>query len=309
MKTTALVLLGIALASTACSSTGAANDDASDPVSNVSALEADAVNAVPLTMAYVEVNSNNFNNIGCYTYGSPANQYFNMASIFAANINYDSASGKPVLYFNPQVDQILNGTNYVKNLQSQGIKVLLTVLGNHQNAGWACFRDEATAQDFAQQLSDAANKYGLDGIDIDDEYSNCTSNNTSLIIVASKMRAAMPNKIISKALFTDLSYFQASWNGHKLAEYLDYGFEMTYGATNYGSRLSGYLSNGMTKAKLGIGASSGGSDGPSAAQYVKDNGIGSFMVYNVTNSSQSYLSGTSNVLFGASTQVKANCLQ
>ncbi|WP_394843500.1 glycosyl hydrolase family 18 protein [Pendulispora brunnea] len=309
MKTTALFLLGIALASTACSSGSATSDDAADPESNVSALEADAVNAVPKTMAYVEVNSNNFNNIGCYTYGSPPKQYFNMASIFAANINYDSASGKPILYFNPQVDQVLNGTNYVKNLQSQGIKVLLTVLGNHQNAGWACFRDEGTAQNFAQQLSNAVNKYGLDGIDIDDEYSQCTSNNTSLIMVASKMRALMPSKIISKALFTDLSYFQASWNGHKLAEYLDYGWEMSYGSTNYGGRLSGYLSNGMTKAKLGIGASTGGSDGARAAQYVKDNGIGTFMVYNVTKSSQSYLSSTSNVLFGASTQTKANCLR
>ncbi|WP_394824595.1 glycosyl hydrolase family 18 protein [Pendulispora albinea] len=262
------------------------------------------------TLAYVEVNSNDFNNVGCYTYDSPAKPYFTFASIFAANINYDSARQKPILYFNPQVDTVLNRTSYVKNLQSLGIKVLLTVLGNHQNAGWACFRDEATAQDFASQLAAAANKYGLDGIDIDDEYSTCSTNDTSLIVVASKMRAAMPNKIISKALFSDTSYFRARWNGHKLADYLDYGWEMTYGYTNYAARLSPYLAQGMTKEKLSIGVSTGGSDGAGAAKYVNDNGIGTLMTYNVTKSSQSYLSGQSRVLYGGKTvQVKPNCLK
>jgi CHASE2 domain-containing sensor protein len=87
----------------------------------------------PFTTAYVEVNSNSFHNPGCYTYGSPAKQVFSFAVIFAANINAD-ANGKPVLYFNPQVQSTLNSGN-VAYLRSLGIKVLLDVLGNHENAG------------------------------------------------------------------------------------------------------------------------------------------------------------------------------
>lgn len=298
----------LALVCLSCSS-GEAADSSAPARESTSELVSAPRAAAPKTLAYVEVNSNDFDNVGCYTYGSPAKQFFNYASIFAANINYDDAAGKPVLYYNPNVDHVLNGTNYVKDLQSKGIKVLLTVLGNHQNAGWACFTSESVAQDFASQLAAAVSQYGLDGIDIDDEYSACTTNDTSLIMVASKMRAAMPNTIISKALFSDQSYFTATWNGHKLADYLNYGWEMTYGWTDYASRLSPYLSAGMTKDKLGIGASTDGSDGPSAAQYVKSNGIGFSMIYNVTSGSQSYLTGQSKVLFGKSTQAVAGCLK
>jgi len=280
-----------------------------EAISETSALAASPLASTVKTLAYVEVNSNDFDNVGCYVYGSPAKEFFNMASIFAANINYDDVQKKPVLYFNPNVDHVLNGTNYVKDLQSKGIKVFLTVLGNHENAGWACFTDENTATDFASQLANAVSTYGLDGIDIDDEYSACTTNDTSLIVVASKMRAAMPNKIISKALFSDQSYFTATWNGRRLADYLDYGWEMTYGWTDYASRLSPYLSAGMTKAKLGIGASTDGSDGASAATYVKNNGIGTLMTFNVTNGSTSYLTGQSNVLFSQSTKATSNCLK
>ncbi|MBS1563974.1 MAG: hypothetical protein JST39_06270 [Bacteroidetes bacterium] len=260
-----------------------------------------------LTVAYVEVNSNNFNNTGCFLYDNNK-QFFNIACIFAANINYSPSTGKPVLYYNTQVTALLNNTSYVKDLQSLGIKVMLTVLGNHQNAGWSCFTDTVTTNDFAAQLSAAIAQYGFDGIDIDDEYSACTGNDSSMIMAAYAIKKRMPGKLLTKALYKDINQFKTSWHGLKLAGILDYGWEMSYGG-NPDLRIQPYLAAGMPASKLGIGAASGDADGASIATYVKTNKLKVMMVYNLNKNSQSWLSTVSNVLFGTAATVKSGCLQ
>jgi len=263
----------------------------------------------PFITAYVEVNSNSFHNPGCYTYGSPAKQDFSFAAIFAANINAD-ANGNPVLYFNPQVQSTLTSGN-IAYLQSLGIKVLLTVLGNHENAGWGCFTTYAQADSFAVQCKNAVTQYGLDGIDIDDEYSTCTTNTSSLVIALSALRAELgSSKYLTKALFDDTQYFSATYNGKKAGDILDYGWEMTYGNTNYSGRLAPYVSAGMAKTKLGIGVDIGGTDETTAANFVKSNGYGAVMTYNISTTSQTNLSKVTKALFSnKATNVTANCLQ
>lgn len=271
-------------------------------VSNGTAL------TTPFTTAYVEVNSNSFHNPGCFTYGSPAKQVFSFAVIFAANINAD-AQGNAVLYYNPQVQSTLTSGN-VAYLQSLGIKVLLTVLGNHENAGWGCFTTYAMADSFAVQCAKAVTQYGLDGIDIDDEYSTCTTNTSSLVLAVSALRAELGStKYITKALFDDTQYFSATYNGKKAGDILDYGWEMSYGNTNYSGRLQPYINAGMAKAKLGIGVDIGGTDETTAAQFVRKNGYAAVMTYNIGTTSQTNLSKVTNALFGKATNVTANCLQ
>jgi hypothetical protein len=257
----------------------------------------------------VEVNSNSFHNPGCYTYGSPAKQDFSFAAIFAANINAD-ANGKPVLYFNPQVQSTLNSGN-VAYLQSLGIKVLLTVLGNHENAGWGCFTTYAQADSFAVQCKNAVNQYGLDGIDIDDEYSTCTTNTSSLVIALSALRAELGStRYLTKALFNDTQYFSATYGGKKAGDILDYGWEMTYGNTNYSGRLAPYVNAGMAKTKLAIGVDIGGTDETTAANFVKNNGYAAVMTYNISTTSQTNLSKVTKALYSnKATNVTANCLQ
>ncbi|MGY3055086.1 hypothetical protein ACVWYG_003297 [Pedobacter sp. UYEF25] len=256
--------------------------------------------------AYVEVNNNNFSNPGCYTYGTNAKQLFGVSVIFAANIN--SVNGAPTLYFNPQVQATLN-SGKVAYLKSLGIKVVLDVLGNHQNAGWGCFTSYAQADAFAIQCANAVVQYGLDGIDIDDEYSACTANDGSLVLVAAALRERMgANKLITMAAFNQANYFNSTYNNQKLGDILDYVFEQSYFSPNYAARLQPYISAGVPKSKLGLGFDLANNDQVAVAAYVKNNGLASAMVYNVGNNSQSKLSDMSTVLYGSATSVKANCI-
>jgi len=262
----------------------------------------------PFTTAYVEVNSNSFHNPGCFTYGSPAKQVFGFAVIFAANIN-DSSNGQAELYFNPQVYSTLISGN-VAYLHSLGIKVLLSVLGNHEGAGWGCFTSYNQADSFAIQCANAVTTYGLDGIDIDDEYSTCTTNTSSLVLAVSALRSRLGTaKYITKALYDDIQYFSATYNGKTAGQILDYGWEMTYGDTDYSGRMTPYVNAGMAKTKLLVGCDIGGTDETTASKFVVKNGYAGIMTYNISTTSQTNLSKITTVLFSSATSVTAGCLQ
>lgn len=263
-------------------------------------------------MAYVEVNDNALSNVGCYTLSSNKTPFFSMATIFAANINGDDPND-PRIFFNPQVSRLLNETHQVKDLQSKGIKVLLTLLGNHKNAGWSCITQPRAAKDFADRIADVAQKYGLDGIDIDDEYSKCAPNQTSMVMIAEALsnNPKFRGKILSKALFRDREFFQATYHNHKLADFLNYGWEMSYWSEDARARLNPYLGYGMPKTSLIIGVNTNNSPAVVAnlTAYVKQNGLGGVMVFNVTRDSGSYLSQIANIEYNQVVNVDANCLR
>ncbi len=257
-----------------------------------SITSANAQNQRPLTVAYVEVNDHDIENVGCFRYGD-GSQVFDIAVIFAANINYDGE--RATLHFNPQVTRLLKeNIHKVRNLQQKGLRVLLDVLGNHQNAGWSCFANELDAYTYATTLKDAVDLYGLDGIDIDDEYSKCErSFDDSLIKVTSALRQLMPEKIISKTLWTDSRYFASEWNGLKLHEQLDYGWEVSYGSYGANSRVLKYRNLGMAASKLGVGVSANHSSylGQLIYQEIQGSDLGGgLMVYNVRADSANFLS-------------------
>lgn len=249
----------------------------------------------PFVTGYVEVNDHDMANIGTYTYGNPAKQLFSLSVIFAANIN--SVNNVPTLSFNPQVQAVLNSTK-VADLHALGIKVVLDVLGNHQNAGWGCFTTYAQADAFAIQCANAVQQYGLDGIDIDTEYSQCTTNDNSLVLAVAALRARLgTDKLITIAAFNDSHYFTATYNGQKVGDILDYVFEQSYFSSAYASRLQPYINAGVPKSKLGLGTDLANNDQAAVAAYVKNNGLASAMVYNVSNDSQAKLSNLASALF------------
>jgi hypothetical protein len=69
----------------------------------------------PIGIMYVEVNSNNFLNVGCYTLSSTGEQLFDIGIIFAANIKYVQQQ-KHTLWLNNNVTTVLNGAGITINI-------------------------------------------------------------------------------------------------------------------------------------------------------------------------------------------------
>lgn len=247
--------------------------------------------AYAFNMAYVEVNYNNIENTSCYVRSDNNKTFFNVVSIFAANINGESPNA-PEIFFNDKTVTVLH-SSAIQHLQNKGMKVLITLLGNHQNAGWSCMTDPYAAKKFADKIVNLVNYYHLDGVDIDDEYSTCLPNNYSITMIAEAIKSnpKFSGKLLTKALYADSDYFQAIYNGHKLSDYLDYGWEMSYSDDDFENRIDTYLENGMTANKLMIGSWTA-LDYPNpydAGQFGVQMHLAGNMVYDITNTSQNYL--------------------
>ena len=128
------------------------------------------------TFCFVEVNNESILNCGEYTMKGSNKPFFDVVSIFAANINVDSETGRAHIFCNDQVSFLLkNADQIIRPLQAKGIKVNMTILGNHDESGMSSLSKEA-AEDFAKELKAYADIYGLDGFDFDDEYSKYPEN-------------------------------------------------------------------------------------------------------------------------------------
>ena len=256
----------------------------------------------PLSIAYIEVNSNSMLNVGKYTLASNGANVFDIAVVFAANINYDGTNA--YLYFNPQVQSVLdNAATQIKPLQQQGIKVELSILGNHQGAGFANFPSQAAASAFATQLSNAVTKYGLDGIDFDDEYADYGTNNTpqpnafSFVYLVQALRADMPGKLIT---LYDIgpSASSLSYNGVDVTSDFDYAWNPWYGSFSVPS--IALPKSRLAPAAVDFGSTSSGT-AASLAQQTVDGGYGAYLTYNLTSTDvHDYISAFTNVLYGSS---------
>jgi glycosyl hydrolase family 18 (putative chitinase) len=259
----------------------------------------------PVTVAYIEVNDHSMLSAGKYKLANGGAQVIDVAVIFAANINYDTTAKKAYLFFNPQVTNVLNNVaTQVRPLQQKGIKVLLSILGNHQGAGFANFPTKAAAEAFAQELADAVNRYGLDGIDFDDEYVEYGNNGTgqpnadSFIWLVQALRAKLPNKLIT--LYDIGPSSDRLVNGSKsIRETFNYAWNPYYGTW-------GVPSGPSSKSKLSPAAISytatSQSTAVSLAQRTVSEGYGVFLTYNLTESNTAtYLSAITQKLYGSNT--------
>lgn len=240
--------------------------------------------------------------------------FFNVVILFAANINGSIES--PSLYYNSQFQQLLNtnqGIAAIRALQNKGILVLMTYMGNHYPAGWSCLNNVPVERKLASQMVNDINKYDLDGIDIDDEWSTCSTQNESStynIVQAIKTNPSFGSKVITKAL-GDLGTIKYNY-----AKYLDGGWDMEYGSGMESSTVAGLLGTfqqaGIPKLGLAMGV-----DPDQGYQYTDQDsvtqmaigaiayGFGGIMVFDVngafptgTNDAASYLSRISQVESG-----------
>ncbi|GGP76956.1 endo-beta-N-acetylglucosaminidase H [Streptomyces melanogenes] len=257
----------------------------------------------PTSVAYIEVNSNSMLNVGKYSLANGGGNVFDIAVVFAANINYDTAKKSAYLYFNPNVQRVLgNAATQIRPLQAKGIKVMLSVLGNHQGAGFANFPSKAAASAFAKQLSDAVSTYGLDGIDFDDEYAEYGRNGTgqpndsSFVHLVSALRANMPNKLISLYNIGP-SATRLSYGGVNVSSKFNYAWNPYYGTW-------GVPGIALPKASLSPAAIDFGSTSPttaaSLARRTVSEGYGVYLTYNLDGSDRhTYVSSFTRQLYGS----------
>ena len=257
-------------------------------------------------LAYIEVNDENPLNAGEYTVdGVP---FFDVVSIFAANINLDN-DGRPYIYCNDQVAYVLaHADQIIRPLQQKGIKVHLSILGNHNDAGMRSLSEEGAAA-FAKELKAYADIYGLDGFDFDDEYSSYAEGSykgTSAGVVPTvdectpanylkflqTCREVMPKE---DGLAFGIYWYTATDHplGSGLEDLIDYTVYGTYGAFQeyYGQSISASL-----QAPYALNISSGVSVNDSRLQQVVDGNYGYFAFYNLkTNAMTKYMSGFNQV--------------
>lgn len=260
----------------------------------------------PTGICYVEVNNNNLLNAGAYKLQTSNSYLFNVVNIFAANINYDTSRGRAYLYSNNNVTKVLtNADTYIKPLQQKGMKVVLTILGNHQGAGICNFPTREAAKDFALQLANTVNTYGLDGIDFDDEYSEYGKNGTgqpndsSFVMLVQELKALLPDKIISFYYYGDAAS-RLSWNGLRVGDYVNYSWNAMYGT------FSAPNVPPLTKAQISPAAvwmgNTSNSTTTSLATQTKNGGYGVFMWYDLHGTNETaQLSAGTQTLYGQST--------
>ncbi|ADJ47322.1 endo-beta-N-acetylglucosaminidase [Amycolatopsis mediterranei S699] len=256
----------------------------------------------PITVAYVEVNNNSMLNVGKYALARGGGNVFDIGVIFAANINYDTTTKSAYLYFNPNVQNVLdNVSTQVRPLQDKGIKVVLSILGNHQGAGFANFPSRQAAAAFAKQLSDTVTKYGLDGIDFDDEYAEYGNNGTgqpnagSFVYLVTALRAAMPTKLISLYNIGPAAS-RLSYGGTDITSKFNYAWNPYYGT--WGVPNIALPKSGLSPAAVQIAATST-STAADLAQRTVNEGYGVYLTYNLgAADSHTYISSFTKALYG-----------
>lgn len=253
-----------------------------------------------LTHCFVEVNDENILNLGEYTMKKSGKPFFDVVSIFAANINQDAETGRVRVFCNDKVSFLLeNADKYIRPLQAKGIKVTMTILGNHDEAGMGNL-SEAAAKDFAQELKAFLDIYGLDGIDFDDEYTNYNNTNpgpgfekrsrANFARLVYECRQAFGDKLIGVYEYGSLDSPDGEVEGMKvgaIVDYMAYGYYQNQNPDGAFGREESHFEN-LPKSKYAPlpwkinDELKGGWDGfdKSKFQKVKDEGYGIQMFYN-----------------------------
>ena len=188
----------------------------------------------PKIMVYVETNDVNPLNALCWEMNDK--KFIDILNLFASNIHKD-ADGYPTVYLNDKLTRILepdpnNPTEtgfhkYVEPLQAAGIKVCMTSLGDWQGIGLSNMTPQM-ADRYADILVYCVDRYGLDGINFDDEYSAAEGtvyNSYSHVIKA--LHAKLDAKFgVGKKLITVFqwgAYNQIDVTAGGMIDYVDHG--------------------------------------------------------------------------------------
>lgn len=158
---------------------------------------------------------------------------FDIVCLFSAGINYNAETGQAYVYKNPNIVHLLNNRDkYIKPLQDMGIKVVMGLCGNRDFTGCGSMLPAACKQ-FARELKNLCEQYGLDGVLFDDEYSSYGTDvkpgfsSSSSTVNASRLcyetKMLMPDRLVIPFLWGSMAYLRTI-DGMTPGEYCDYFF-------------------------------------------------------------------------------------
>lgn len=239
----------------------------------------------------MEVNDTNPLNNLSFTLSETGKPLINALIMFSANIRFNKETGRVYVHNNENIQALLDKReHYLKPLQDRGIKVILGLLGDHDGSGIGNLSD-ANAREFATEVKAVCDAYKLDGIFMDDEYSEYTKYNLHLtypngFVSPSKAAAArlcyeikqaQPDKwVVAYALGNTWGF--SAINGVQPGEYVDYALH-DYG--NKSDLSSSYP--GMPRSNMGLYSQEfnigKGIVGENTLQEMRANGYGSNMIF------------------------------
>lgn len=269
-------------------------------------------------LCYVEVNRESMLNVGEYVMKKDKTPFFDIASVFAANIRLDSED-KPYVSCNEQTRFVLdNIEKTVRPLQEKGIQVHLSILGDHTAAGMRSLSCES-ARVFAKELKAYMDIYGFDGIDFDDEYSTyatdqkvepyipsaavapnieaCTQQRYADLMY--ECRLLMPDKTIGIYWYTGYDYPAGTTEDKTTDEMIDYTI---YGYYRKWKTISADTISIAKQCPYAIDLTLSRGEVKVDNNYLKDikeNGWGYFAIYDLNNerSYEKEFSHISNILY------------
>ena len=230
---------------------------------------------------YFEVNDTNPLNVLCWE-TEEGQLLVDYLCLFAYNINYDKEKGEVYCFANPQCQYILDHYDEViRPLRERGVKVLIGLLGNHDEAGLAQL-SEIGARDFAQKLAALCYGYGFDGVNFDDEYSN-SPDLSSPLFASHGTEAGSRLMFESKKAMPDLlvtTFQYASMGGSDTVDGIPAGEWLDIAVANYGG--AGRPLQGMTHANCSASSiefARGGSISVDSAQRWAASDYGYVMIF------------------------------
>lgn len=238
----------------------------------------------PVMAVYVETNDVNPLNALDYHFSGDTERFIDILELFAANIHKETVNGqvRPTLYLNDKLTNVLeNGgvATYVSPLQTMGISVLLTILGDHQGIGVANM-NETQADQFGTILAAVVKHYGLDGIGFDDEYADYTPgtvNNTSYSQIITKLHQLMP----TGKLITVFDWGFTNTINSTAASYIDYAYHGYFGSYVTSSNITGMNKERWSPVSFNLGNYISPTTAQNFAASAKNNGYGAMMCFNL----------------------------
>lgn len=198
----------------------------------------------PTIVTYFDVTQTNPLNASLYRIGS--DPFINVAILYGGNIGY--SLDPQCIRLHEDLTAILeNAETYIRPLQDQGIKVLLSFNGYSTGSGYSN-QSSDEADTFTDILVHIVKKYGLDGIDFYEQLSNYSNNlqsQSSFSNIVTMLRQKLDTEYPSQhKLITVADVSSASTLNAEAIAAIDFAWYSIFSYFSYGTTQISGLPNG-----------------------------------------------------------------